>query len=421
MFKDGQYGVARSAKANSVSRSLWENELELPIGATLRQLKEDPARLQSWIASRTGRQLDVLCRVLNIEAADRTKDKRGALAACNGQLTPYYLADQFARRKGKFAVADFASSVLEQDILDLCKGKDEETFDTHALLYALLHASPGHLKTLFHLDKIHKSGFARMALKQKTRQPKRTFEAFLTQTQAKQVLDAFDKQRRDQRQSQLKDVLRHNHHHLVFIRRPERPQHIIREGQIQHGHRVEWIILDFADNAKRVNISSDSNEVPLQIANAIASAYFGKAVEYDNESEVTYAKQIHTLLDQLKAGTCDGLKMTDLEVQSSPLHGADLRVCHDEPDVVQRAVASLEHDHSSLTTRIERISKLKVVYEVKRIDVRFEKLDTAQDEYIVRYMDHRLNATLRKQFEDFMRDTHAIPILSTEKRFARQS
>lgn len=418
---DGRCGMAKSADANSISRGLWESELELPIGAALKQFEEDPTRLSSWVASRTGRQLDVLCLVLSIDDAAKTKDKRDALAKCNGALTPFYLTDQFARRKGKFAVADLASSVLEPQVLDLCKGSDQETFDTLALLYALLHASPEHLKTLFHLDKIHKSGFARMALKQKTRQPGTSFETFLTQKQAKQILEAFDKQRRDQRQSQLKNVFRHNHHHLVFIRRPERPQHIISDGQIRHGHRVEWIILDFADNAKRVNISSDSNEVPLQIANAIASAYFGKAVEYDNESEVTYAQQIHTLLDQLKAGTCEGLRLTDLEVQSSPLDGVDLRVSHDDPDVVQRAVASLERDHSSLTQHIDRITKLKVVYETKRIDMRFEKLDTAQDEYVVRYMDHRLNATLRKQFEDFMRDTHAIPILSTEKRFARQS
>jgi hypothetical protein len=62
-----------------------------------------------------------------------------------------------------------------------------------------------------------------------------------------------------------------------------------------------------------------------------------------------------------------------------------------------------------------------VVHLAKRIDIRFERLDTGLDEFIVRYMDHRLNATLRKQFEDFMRETHGIPILSTEKRFARRA
>ncbi len=402
-------------------RDLWENELELSVDEALRRI-EEPGAVKAWIAKLTGRQLEVLCRALHFTSATRIKDKRESLARCNGQLIPFYLTDQFSRRKGSFAITDLAATVLPEDMIDLCRSKDDETFDTKALLYAMQHADPENLKRLFHLDKIHKSGFARMALKQKLRQPDTSFEHFLQRKKVQQVLEAFDRQKRDQRQSQLKNVIQHHHHHLVFIRRPERNQYILRDGRIQHGHRVEWIILDFADNAKRVNISSDSNEVPLQIANAIASAYFGKEVEYDNECQITYEKQIHNLLDALKAGTCEGLKLLNIEVSSSPLHGVDLRLCHDDPDIVQRALASLERDNGSITTHISRIVKIKVGYRGKRVDVKFEQIDGGDEEYIVRYMDHQIkNATLRKQFEDFMRDTHGIPILSTEKRFAHQA
>jgi len=407
------------AITNGIARDFWENELELSIDGALRRL-EDPKELRTWIGSRTGRQLDVLCRALDLTDATRIKDKRAALTRCDGRLTPFYLSDLFARRKGRFAVADLAASLLPRDVVELCRGKDDETFDTKALLYALLHANPEHFKTLFHLDKIHKSGFARMALKQKVRQPDTPFEKFLTRKQAEQILKHFDRQKRDQRESQLKNIIRHHHHRLVFIRRPEREQYIMREGRIHHGHRVEWIILDFADNVRRVNISSDSNEVPLQIANALASAYFGKDVEYDNECQITYEKQIHNLLDALKAGTCEGLKLVDLAPQCSAVHGVNLGLDHDDPDVMQRAIAALERDYGSLTAHIDRIVKLKVGYFGTRIDVKFEKLDDGPDEYIVRYMDHRLNASVRKRFEDFMRDTHGIPILSTEKRFARR-
>jgi hypothetical protein len=402
------------------AREFWENELEMSIDGALSRL-DHPDEISGWVATRTGRQLDVLCRVLDLSDATRIKDKRAALAGCNGQLTPFYLTDQFARRKGRFAVADLAASLLPADVVELCRGKEEETYDTKALLYALLRVDPEHFKTLFHLDKIHKSGFARMTLKQKVRQPDTPFEKFLTRKQAAQVLKSFDRQKRDQRESQLKNIIQHHHHHLVFIRRPEREQYILRDGRIHHGHRVEWIILDFADNARRVNISSDSNEVPLQIANALASAYFGKDVEYDNECQITYEKQIHNLLDALKAGTCDGLRLVDLESQCSAVHGVDLRLSHHDADVMQRAIAALERDYRSLTAHIDRIVKLKVVYLSKRIDLKFEKLDGGPDEYIVRYMDHRLNASVRKRFEDFMRDTHGIPILSTEKRFARRA
>lgn len=402
----------------SISRDFWENELELSINGLI-PLTESPRAISKWIASRTGRQLNILCRSLEVSGAARMKDQRAALVGCNGQLAAYYLVDHFARRKGKFAIEDFAISVLDPGIINLCRCRDEDALDSKALLYALLHASPDNLKAVFYLDKIHKSGFARMALKQKVRQPETKFEDFLKLERAQEVLEHFDRKKRDHRQSQLKDVRRHHHHHLVFIRRPERHQHIIRDGAIQHGHRPEWIILDFADNARRVSISSDSNEVPLQIANALASAYYGEDVEYDNECQITYEKQILNLLDQLKAGNCSGLELTDLEVKGSPLHGVDLSLCHDAASILRRAIAAIERDNGSLTAHIDRIAKIKVIYLAKRIDIRFEKQGAGGDQYIVRYFDHRLNAALRRQFEDFMRDTHGIPILSTEKRFAR--
>lgn len=396
------------------AQEFWENELELSINGVLRRL-EDPDELQAWIGSRTGRQLDVLCHALNLAKDTRVKDKRAALATSNGQLTSFYLTDYFARRKGHFAIADFATAVLDRGVIALCRGKDGETLDTRALLYALLDADPEYLRTLFHLEKIHKSGFARMELKQKVRQPDTPFETFLTTQQAEQVLKEFDRQKRDQRQCQLKNIVRHHHHHLVFIRRPGRQQYIMRNGRIDHGHEADWIMLDFADNARRVGISPDSSEIPVQIANSLATAYFRKNVQYIDECRITYEQQIHNLLDQLKAGTCEGLKLAHFSVENSSVHGVDLELGHDDLEVVRRAVASLERDHGSLTSRVERITNVKVVYLSKRINVRFEQPGTGQDEYIVRYVQQHLNASLRKRFEDFMRDTHAIPILSNKR------
>lgn len=401
----------------SVTRELWENELEVNIEEPLLRAR-DPDHMRDWVQSRTGRQADMLCRAMGITDATRLKERRSALASCNGQLVPYYLVDQFAHGKGEFAALDLAKSKLSDATIKACLCEDEETCDKKALLYALYHDSPDHLKTLFHLDKIHKRGFARMVLKQKVRQPDTKFVSFLTTKKAKDVLEAFDKSRRDRRQSQLKDIIQHNHHHLVFVRRPERQQYIMQSGRIRHGHRVEWIVLDFSENAQRVAIASDSRDIPLGMANALGSAYFGKDVEYIDECQITYAKQIENLLKQLKGGKCQGLDLVELDVTGSPIDGVDLRLCHESSDIVRRAVAGLERDHGDLTAHIDRIHKVEVVYQNKRIDLRFDPLGNP-DEFVIRYMDQRLkNASLRKRFEDFMRDTHGIPILSTQTRGA---
>lgn len=408
-----------AASADAVlNRDLWENELELSIDDALLRA-QDPQHMRGWVQGRTGRQVSVLCQALGVTEPTSLRDRKLALGRCNGELVPFYLVDLFACRKGQFATLDLARAKLSEDAIKPCLCDDEESCDKKALLYALYQDNPEHLKSLFHLDKIHKSGFARMILRQKVRQPDTKFVDFLTARKGAEVLSAFDRQRRDRRRSQLKDIIRHNHHHLVFVRRPERPQYIMGPGdRIQHGHRVEWIILDFSADAKRVAIASDSREAPLRMANMLASAYFEEDVQYVDECQITYARQIANLLAQLKQGKCQGLDLVELSVGSSPVDGVDLDLNHDDPDIVRRAVASLERDHGNLTAEIERIRKVEVIYRNKRVELRFDSL-AAPDEFIARYADSRLkNASLRRRFEDFMRDTHGIPILTTHTRSA---
>ena len=103
-----------------------------------------------------------------------------------------------------------------------------------------------------------------MRLKDTVRRPQQSFQEFLSPERVKDILDEFDYVKSDGRISEFKDVVNHNGHHLVFIRRAERPDLLLQEGGIIHGYRPEWIILDFTDSAKRVNISSVSISVPLE-------------------------------------------------------------------------------------------------------------------------------------------------------------
>ena len=66
---------------------------------------------------------------------------------------------------------------------------------------------------------------------------------------------------------------------------------------------------------------------------------------------------------------------------------------------------------------VDRFESVKVIYLKKRVKLIFEKREDGDDEYVVRYTDHTLNPLQRKAFEDYMRATHEIPVLSTEKRF----
>ncbi len=130
----------------------------------------------------------------------------------------------------------------------------------------------------------------------------RTFEEYLRSGDVLVALRQADSALADGHASEFRDVIEMGGRLLVFVRRAERPEHIVHGNKIIHGHRPEWIILDFESGAKRVNIASKSIAESLEIANQLASGYFGKEVAYENESEVTYAKQLERLLARLKEG-----------------------------------------------------------------------------------------------------------------------
>ena len=62
----------------------------------------------------------------------------------------------------------------------------------------------------------------------------------------------------DGRVSEFKSILPGDENLFVFVRRCERPSAILRGTELVYGHRPEWIVLEFFDAGKRVNISSIS-------------------------------------------------------------------------------------------------------------------------------------------------------------------
>ena len=212
-------------------------------------------------------------------------------------------------------------------------------------------------------------------------------------------------------------MIPHDGRFLVFIRRAERPDHILGSEGVVHGYRPEWIILDFEEGAKRVRISSISVSVPLEIANRIASEYYGAPCEYENEAEITYAKQIAVSLRTLASAKDEEVRLVELVVRNSPHDGSPkLKITDPDSNCIGDGVAHFEKAVGKLLDSVEEIESVKVSFRKKRVSLIFEPLEE-KDKDVVRYSDHRLNANERKLFENYMKDTHEIPVLSTEKRF----
>ena len=414
-----QFTMVSLEEAGSAAREFWEDDLEMALDPILARIRENGV-MDQWVGRRTGRQASVLCANLGIDGDGSVRERKNDLRATSGDdLVPYLLVDQFSKFKSKIATIEFAKEVLTEGSLNTCRIKDDE-FDKTALLFAMYHRRPEDLRVVFHLDKIHKSGFARMTLRETARRRKESFEDFLQPDTVKGTLAGFDAAKRDGRTSEFKDVVAHGDSQLVFIRRAERPGLILRSGGVVHGHRPEWIILDFQDNAKRVNISSVSVSVPLEIANRLASRYFGQTCEYENESRTTYTRQLKRFLGTLKDDQAEGLCFVELVVANSPLDGAPkIKITDPDSNAIGGAIGHFETAVGGLLSGIESIESIKVHYRKKRVSLIFNKEEEAKDEYVVRYSDHRLNAAERRSFEDHMGGVHGISVLSTEKRFKR--
>lgn len=401
-------------------KEFWENDLEMAVEPVLRSATED-GFLMDWLGKRQGRQISMLCRALEIDEDGSGQKKKSLLRELGRKSMPYLLVEQFAKYKSKVAVIEMAKGCLSNDVLQICQRDDNgDDYDTTALLFALYGKDPENLRLVFHLDKIHKTGFARMKLKTNPRRPSRSLKETLQSASLIKILEDFDRKKRDGRRSELKDVISHGGRFMVFIRRANRPDLILGNAGVLHGFKPEWIILDFEEDAKRLNISSDSVSVPLEIANRVVSDYYGMTCEYDNESEITYAKQIEKFLKKLIEKENGDALLVELVVRNSPLNGSPkIKIIDSDSNPIGQSIVHFEKAIGNLLGDIENLESVKVYFKKKRVSLIFEPVEDKNGEYVVRYSDHRLNAGERVIFEDYIRKEYGIPILSTEKRFKR--
>jgi hypothetical protein len=398
------------------ARDFWENELEIGVDGVARSAA-DSEFMEEWIGKRAGRQVEILRRNFGMNGSSSVREKKKDLRGSNGELLPYLLVQEFSLRKSKLATVEWATSILPSDVMEMCR-KDEDDFDTLAICFALYAVEPSQLRCILHLDKLYKRGAARMVMKQNRRRPDHPLDEFLQPDAVAPILEGFDKSKGDGRTGELMNIMPHDGHHLVFVRRCFRPSFLLRAGEVVHGHEPEWIVLEFFDGAKRVNICSTSVSESLEIANRIASAYYGAECEYENECEITYANQIVRLLGELRDQNIDEIVWVELTTNSSPLVGEIPMMLADRHfSSIGPSVIDFETKVGPLIDVVDRFESIKVIYRKKRVKLIFEKREEGDDEYVVRYTDHTLNPLQRKAFEDYMRATHEIPVLSTEKRF----
>ena len=412
-------GMVAGETADRPNAGFWEQTLELAVESLVERAQSD-VFMDTWINERTAQQAIMLRHLLGLPPATSIRERRAALHDHKDALRPFVPVQEFSVLKHRAAVLDFVRRRLPPEVVALAL-VGENKHDSAALIYALYQRDWSDLGLLFQIDKVHKSGFARMVLAELPRRGPQRFAEYITGPATAEVLADYDRQDPDGRVSELRGMLDDGESTLLFIRRPERRDLIIQGTTILHGFSPEWIILDFHEAATRVNIASKSVVPSLEIANALASAYYGVSCEYANDRAPSQAQQIRRLLDALIGDTAEGLRLVEIAVNHCPLHAAPKMVLSSTTTLsVAEAIRQIETAFGSLHDNLDWFHSVKVLYHGKRVTVSFDRPDDpvpGESVYVVRYTDHRLSAGERKPFEQFMLSTHGLTIVSTEKRF----
>ena len=121
----------------------------------------DPGFMGLWIKRRTLRQVMMLRSLLGLPTEASARERRTGLQELSSELGRFVLAAEFASRKSMHATLDVAKGCLGETEIALAYLADGG-YDTTALVFAILDRAWPELEKVFHLDKLHKVGFARM-------------------------------------------------------------------------------------------------------------------------------------------------------------------------------------------------------------------------------------------------------------------
>lgn len=397
----------------SLDREYWQNQLEVPLADAVTRA-EEPAFLSTWVEQLGPACRRVLGRELGLPHGTPQQRLSKTALRFRAQLLPLALVDVAMAGKRRSAIVEVARAVLGPD--DFEEARAGAGYDRRALGWALYLRGAPNLLRVFHIDRIHRRGVARLALAERPGSAAPSRSDVFCRDRVSSVLADCQRERGLSGLDPRAETLTTDEQHVAFFRWPRKNAFVVRGGDNVFGYERQWVVLAFSRDFWRVRIASDPGEAPARIAERIAESVFGHPVRYVNESIATPLETadrfVASLLDE-KAG----MALVEAEVRTHEQQGAPLvRVhgCRDESIAAQ--VRQLQVAFGDDVTRAARLGAVKVVAFGKRVRMVFEP--AFGDGVIVRYSDQVLAPEERDAFEQRMRDAHGITVLSTEKRYA---
>jgi hypothetical protein len=218
-------------------------------------------------------------------------------------------------------------------------------------------------------------------------------------------------------------VFERNGGYLVYIRRPHTEGRLLIGDRLRHGHRADWIVLEFRKEGRLLNVASHGKKASFAIADRIASSFYGQPCEYMNIEEAVYSAQLKAFLEQLATNKAQDLLMVSFGFREPPLPALEVLEGSNSASVsAGPAILALQRLLKVSLLNGDHLDHLKIVYRDKRVPLRIDRLEDTNrgQRYVVRYRDQSLNLAEREEFEKLIESNHGFRIVSTEKNRAKK-
>lgn len=389
------------------SHKFWESDLEVPVNLLLDRFQDSNIR-QSWLDSLSGKQLSIIfqhCFKNHLNGQlfqdgdydDRsTQQKRKILASYSDSLFNYYLISHFDRTKLEATVSEVARFALTEKLMRSYLIKNNTKYDKRSLLFLLFHINCEFLKSVYHFDKVQKKGFISFALQKSPRQINTSFKEFMSQEAVEQILKDDD---------HLQGFFHHQDRIYMFVRRGSDMDLLLNSNKVVHGHKPEWMILDFSLDGTQVNLCAKNTNKAVEIANSIVSGYFDCECTFVNIQDKNFPLQVHKFLQACIEGSDPNICIFELNFKSDYFKNSNtyLTLSVKPYDSIAPELHILK---PSIGNILQSIQSAKVMFQNKKVTFSFKISGE------VYYSEHPLNKKEREDLKKHMEQSYGLKILS---------
>jgi hypothetical protein len=398
------------------NREFWESHLEMPLDRLIQDYQDAKIR-KNWLDSLSGRQLGLLFDLSMKKPPHElsVQQMRKTLTDFSEELINYFLVHHFNHAKLEAAITEIAKPVLSAETMAKLLVKDDK-YDKKGMLFALFKADPELLKHVYHFDKVQKKGFGCFVLKNPPRQPVVSFKEFASEDVIRAALKAHDEEQNDSFETHLQGLFYHEDRLYLFIRRASDEDLLLSSNRIVHGHKPDWIILDFAANANQVNLCAKCSNQGLKIADRLVSSYFEKDCFFINMQDYNFAAQVKTFLRSCASEIDKELKLFELKFRSPHLKNNTHLILTTHPtDPIADELEALHQAIGDILDDIAMIDSVRVVFQGKKVTL-FFRVDAADPGHVmICYSEYVLDKKGRSAFKTWMKDCYGLTILPKAK------